>query len=134
MRDHLNVDARLVHLSEADLTEVIQPAADLRRATFRTIEGRRQLAIIVVLFQGDNERLPLWGHVCSSMRPATMYGRHARRRQPHASRKATSVEPGPFYHTWLPSTIPSPIRVNTPALFPHIRPKLSPCGADVWSP
>ena len=69
MRDHLDVDTRLVHLLEAELAEVIQAAASLRRPTFRAVEGRRQLAIIVVLFKGDDDRLPLRSHVCSSMRP-----------------------------------------------------------------
>jgi hypothetical protein len=69
MRDHLDIDTRLVHLLEAEVAEVIQAAASLRRTTFRTIEGGRQLGIIVMLFKGDDERLPSRSHVCSSLHP-----------------------------------------------------------------
>jgi hypothetical protein len=74
VRDHLNVDARLVHFPEAELAEVIHPAADLRRSTLRTVEGRRQLGVIIVLFKGDDERLPLSGHVCSFARRPSVSG------------------------------------------------------------
>src|SRR4029453_8779117 len=67
MRDHLDIDPRLVHLLEAQLTEVIQPTTDFRRSTFWSIEGRRQFGVVIVLFQCDDERLPLRCHVCSSM-------------------------------------------------------------------
>jgi len=66
MRDHLDIDPRFIHLLEAKLAEVIQAATGLRRSTFRTVESRRQLGVVIVLFQCDDERLSLRGHVCSS--------------------------------------------------------------------
>src|SRR5215475_8370240 len=66
MRDDLDIDPRLVHLLETKLAEVIQPATDLQRATFWTVKSRRQFGVVIVLFECDDERLPLRCHVCSS--------------------------------------------------------------------
>ena len=41
-------------------------ATDFRRTTFWAVKGRRHFGIVIVLFQCDDERLPLRCHICSS--------------------------------------------------------------------
>src|SRR5499427_10966862 len=67
VRDHLDINPCLVHLLEAQLAEVIQPATDFRRPTFWTVKGRRHFGIVIVLFQCDDKRLPHRFHVRSSL-------------------------------------------------------------------
>ena len=56
MREHLDVDAGLVHLADAQLAHVLQPLAQLRvtrlRSGFREVPG--DFGIEVVLFESDD--------------------------------------------------------------------------------
>ena len=67
MREDLDIDAGLVHLLQAELAEIVEPAADLRRPTFRPVEGLRNFGVVVVLFKSDDEGLSLGSHVSSSV-------------------------------------------------------------------
>ena len=65
MRQHLNIDAGLVHLLDAQLAEVAEPLGNARRRTGARIGGRVKrlhLGVQVMLFEGDDERL--LGHEC----------------------------------------------------------------------
>ena len=69
MREHLHVDAGLVHLLEAQLAEVVQPLAHLRVARLGAalLEVRRDFGVPVMLFERD-DRVRGLAHVVSEYR------------------------------------------------------------------
>ena len=70
MREHLDVDAGLVHFLDAQRAEIVKPLVGLvAAARFRAGEMLGQLRIPIMLFDGDDRAVRLFEHDAS---PATL--------------------------------------------------------------
>ncbi len=69
MREHLDVDAGLVHFLDAQRAQIVEPRVGLVAAAgFRAGEMLGQLRVPIMLFDGDDRTIRLFEHDAS---PAT---------------------------------------------------------------
>ena len=62
LRDDLNVHACLVHLANAQLSQIQQAVTHLARTRFGSIKLRRNVGIPIVFFDRDDTRLAGFSH------------------------------------------------------------------------